>query len=336
MKPLREQVIVVTGATSGNGLAIAEEAVARGAAVVMAARNTDALEAIRADLAARGRRVAVCTADIAVDADVRRIADVAISSFGGFDSWINNAAAATYGTLEQVPVADHRHVFDVNYFGVLAGSLVAANHLRSRGGAIINIGSILSERAILEQGPYCATKHAVQALTDTLRMELERDGAPISVTLIKPSAIDTLFPEHARNFMEAPPRLPPPLYTPGVVADAVLFACTTPRRELYVGGGGWLAAKLAGLAPRLTDFMMEAGGVAVQQKPGDAGDPARRDNLYEPRADGARRGSQHVYARNSSLLVQAQKLPGGLATAALVGLGALVMAGRAVRPRPRG
>ena len=336
LKPLREQIIVVTGATSGNGLAIAQAAVARGAAVVLASRNAEALELVRAELAADGGRVAVCVADVSIDADVQRIADTAVAIFGGFDTWINNAASATYGTLEQVPLADHRHVFDVNYFGLLAGSLVATRHLRTRGGgAIINIGSILSDRAIVEQGPYCATKHAVQALTDALRMELERDGAGISVTLIKPAAIDTLFPEHARNFMNAPPRLPPPLYQPSVVADAVLFACTTPRRELYVGGGGWLAAKMAAFAPRLTDLVMEAVGVQAQQKPGDLGDPSRRDNLYEPRADGATRGSQRVHARGSSLLVQAQKLPGGLASAGVVGIGAAALIGREIWRRRR-
>ena len=189
LKPLRDQTIVVTGATSGNGLAIVEDAVRRGASVVATARNEAALEELRDRLSADGARIAICVADVSDMAAVERVAAVAIEAFGGFDSWVNNAGTGTYGTLEQVPVADHRRVFDVNYFGVLHGALVAARHLRRRGGAIINVGSILGDRAILEQGPYCATKHAVQALTDTLRMELEKEGASISVTLIKPGAI---------------------------------------------------------------------------------------------------------------------------------------------------
>ena len=321
LKQLREQVLVITGASSGNGLAIAEEAAARGAAVVLVARNAEALEQVRARLAAEGGRVAVCVADVADEAAVGTVADTAIREFRGFDTWINNAAAATYGTLEQVPVADHRRVFDVNYFGVLHGSLVAARHLRQRGGgAIINIGSILGDRAILQQGPYCATKHAVQGLTDTLRMELERERANISVTLIKPGAIDTLFPEHARNYMDAPPRLPQPLYDPALVADAVLFACVTPKRELYVGGGGVLSSLAGQIAPRLTDAAMEMFGTRIQQAPGNPGDPARRDNLYEPRADGAQHGSRPVHVRRSSLVLQAQKLPGPMA--GLMALGA--------------
>lgn len=327
LKPLGEQVIVVTGATSGNGLAVVEQAVRQGATVIAAARNAAALDALRLRLSADGARIVTCVADVSDPAAVEHIAQAAVAAFGGFDSWVNNAATGTYGTLEQVPVADHRRVFDVNYFGVLHGSLVAARYLRERGGgAIVNVGSILGDRAMLQQGPYCATKHAVQALTDTLRMELEREGAGISVTLIKPGAIDTPFPEHARNFMDQPPRLPPPLYTPEVVADAILFACANPSRTLYAGGGGLLSSLLSQAAPRLADLMMEAAGTRAQQKPDEPGDPARRDNLYDPRAD-ALRGSQHVHARGASVALQLQKLPRSLITVGLLGAGAALVVG---------
>jgi len=338
LKPLREQVLVVTGATSGNGLATVEAAVAQGAAVVAVARNQAALETLRDRLSATGGRIAICLADVSDPAAIEAVVPIAVAAFGGFDAWVNNAGTGTYGTLEQVPVEDHRRVFDVNYFGVLHGSLVAARHLRARGGgAIINVGSILGDRAIVQQGPYCATKHAVQALTDTLRMELEHEGAGISVTLVKPGAIDTPFPEHARTFMDAPPRLPPPLYTPEVVADAILFACASPCRTLYAGGGGLLSSLLAQAAPRLTDAIMERTGTSLQQKPGDAGDPARRDNLYHPRAD-ALRGSQNVRARQSSVALQiqkaAQKAGSPMLMLGMVGGGAaLAVASRLLRAR---
>ncbi|WP_082472588.1 SDR family oxidoreductase [Sphingomonas sp. Leaf357] len=331
LKPLDQQVLVVTGATSGNGLATVEQALRRGASVLAVARNEDALAELAARLGVGGGRIATYAADVADPAAVEAVAAAAIATFGGFDSWVNNAGVGTYGTLEQVPLDDHRRVFDVNYFGVLHGSLVAARHLRGRGGAIVNVGSILGDRSIVQQGPYCATKHAVQALTDTLRMELEREGAGISVTLIKPGAIDTPFPEHARNFMDQPPRLPPPLYTPEVVADAVLFACAHPRRTLYAGGGGLLSSLLAQAAPRLTDKIMELTGKTLQQKPGDPGIAARRDNLYEARDDDLR-GSLDVHARGSSVALQGQKLPRPMLALAL-GAGAAIVAGLAVRAR---
>ena len=187
-----------------------------------------------------------------------------------FDTWVNNAAAAAYGRMEELSLEDHRRITDVNYHGVVQGSLVAARHLRQRGGgAIINVGSVLSDRAMIYQGAYSASKAAVQSATDALRMELERDGANISVTLIKPAAIDTPYPQHARNYMDEPPRLPPPLYDPELVADAILFACENPRRQLYISGGGYLISLAGRVAPRLTDAAMEMFGVGIQQAHAD-------------------------------------------------------------------
>ena len=327
LKPISEQVIVVTGATSGNGLATAEEARRRGARVVAAARNGEALQLLSARFSQGEKRLVTSVADVSDPDAVEAIAATATDAFGGFDSWVNNAGVGTYGTLDAVPVADHRRVFDVNYFGTLHGSLVAARHLRAKGGAIVNIGSILGDRAIVELGPYCATKHAVQALTDTLRMELEREGAAISVSLIKPGAIDTPFPEHARNFMDKPPRLPPPLYAPSLVADAVLFACSHPKRTIYVGGAGLLSSALPQAAPRVADLAMELVGAPLQQKPEDPGSPERRDNLYDTKP-GALRGSQNVHARRSSLTLQLQKIPNPVLTATLLGAGAALALGR--------
>ena len=310
LKPLSEQTIVITGASSGIGLATAREAARRGAAVVLAARNAGALEDARRDIELAGGRAAICVADVSVEADVERIGETAVGSFRGFDSWVNDAAAATYGSMEQVSLADHRRIFDVNYHGLLMGSLVAARHLRQRGGgAIVNMGSVLSDRAMIYQGPYSATKAAVQAATDALRMELERDRAPVSVTLIKPGSVDTPYPEHARNYMDAPPRLPAMLYDPALVADAILFACENPRRQIYVGGTGWVISVLGRVAPRLTDLAMEQFGVEAQQKPGDPGDPAKRDNLNHPTEDSDAHGEQDVFVRQTSLLLQAQKQP---------------------------
>lgn len=328
LKPLNQQVIVITGATSGNGLATAQEAVRRGAAVVLAARNQEDLDKVAAELRAMGGRVAVCAADVAKDEDVERIAKTALAEFGGFDTWVNNAAAAMYGTMEQVSMEDHRHAFDVNYFGVVKGSLVAARHLRARGGAIINLGSVLSDRAMIFQGPYSASKHAVMGATDVLRMELERDGAPISVTLIKPGAIHTPYPEHARNYLDEPPRLPPILYDPRLVADAILFAAEHPRRHLYVGGQGYLISLAGRFAPRVTDLIMERFGKTLQVAPQKPGNPELRDNLYNPQEDGELEGHQDFYVRRHSTLLQAQKHP--VLASALVSALAL-LAARAIR-----
>jgi short-subunit dehydrogenase len=247
------------------------------------------------------------------------VARTAVERFGGFDTWINNADVAIYGTCEEVPLEDHRRLFETNYWGVVHGSLIAARHLRPKGGKIITTGSVLGDRATILQGPYSASKHAVKGFTDALRMDLEAGGAPISVTIIKPSAIDTPYMEHARSYLgSAGTRNPPPSYAPELAAKAIAFACENDRRDLVVGFGGWAVAAMGAVAPRTTDYLMEAAGYALQESR-HPGQPERRDNLYTPRQDGAERSSLPGGARHSSLFLEAQMQP-AMAMLALAGL----------------
>ena len=322
LKPLSEQVIVITGASSGNGLATAREAVRRGAAVLLVARNQRALKEIARDLERAGGRVAICAIDIATEGSAERIAEVATEKFGGFDTWVNDAAVTSYGTLEQLGMDEQRRIFDVNYFGMLQGCLAAVRHFRERGspGAIVCIGSILSDRTVIKQPAYSAAKAAVRSLAEGVRMDVEREGLPISVTLIKPAGMHSPFPEHGRNHMDQPPGTPQIIYDPRLVADAILFAAEHRRRQIYVGGYGFTLSVLARLFPRITDRIMELALVRAQQYPADAGDPAARDNLFEPKKDGSIEGSQTNFVRRRSRFLQAQKHPLA-ATALLAGAG---------------
>src|SRR5690606_41189815 len=117
---------------------------------------------------------------------------------------------------------DQRQLFETNFWGVVYGSLTATSQLRLTGGAIINVGSEVSDRAIPLQGVYSASKHAVKGYTDALRMELEAENAPVSVTLIKPASVDSGYVQHAKAYMDVERRVPPPVYGPNGVADATL------------------------------------------------------------------------------------------------------------------
>lgn len=324
LKKLNEQVVVVTGASSGIGLTTARMAAQRGARLVLAARNEVALHQLVDELQKVGAEAIPVVADVGIEEDIKRVAAAAVERFGGFDTWINNAGVSIFGRLEEVSMEDHRQLFQTNFWGVVHGSLVAAEHLRKRGGgAIINLGSEVSDRAVPLQGMYAASKHAVKGFTDALRMELEEAGLPISVTLIKPAAIDTLFVEHARNYLEVEPQLPAPIYAPEVAADAILHAAETPVRDLFVGGAAKAISAASHYAPRLVDRVMER-FMFSQQKSSQPPRDRTQHGLYKPGIDLRQKsGSEARMVRSYSTYTGAAKRPVTTLTVAAAGAGLL-------------
>jgi short-subunit dehydrogenase len=306
LKPLREQVLVITGASSGIGLTTARLAAQRGARLVLAARSELALRRLEDEINTAGGEALAVIADVGKEEDVRHIADAAMTRFGGFDTWINDASVSIYGKLADVPIEEHRRLFETNFWGMVYGSLTAARELRTRGGALINVGSTVSDRAIPLQGMYSASKHAVKGFTDALRMELEVENAPVSVTLIKPGSINTPFPRHAKNYMEREATLPPPVYAPDVAARTILYCCEHPERDVFVGAGGKMISASGAYAPRMTDRMMERNLFEMQQK--DA-PPSRRDSLFAPSEDLAERGDYDGHVMESSVYTKASLHP---------------------------
>ncbi|MDR5763533.1 SDR family NAD(P)-dependent oxidoreductase, partial [Caballeronia sp. LZ035] len=173
-------------------------------------------------------------------------------------------------------------------------SVVAVQHLRERGGALINLGSELSDVAIPLQGAYVASKHAVKGFTDALRIELADEHAPVSVTLVKPAGIDTLFVEHAKNYLDYEPKLPQPVYAPEVVAKAILHAAAHPQRDIYAGGASRGMAWFGRSAPRVYDAMTSRLGVKAQL----TSEPRRDgDSLYESGTGLSERSGRHGRVR---------------------------------------
>lgn len=324
LKKLKEQTIVITGASSGIGLVTARMAAKSGAQLVLAARSEEALRQLTDEIKSAGGEAIYVVADVGREEDVRDIADAAIHRFGGFNTWVNNAGVSIYGNLLEIPVEDLRHLFETNFWGVVYGSLAAARHLRGRGGAIINVGSTLSDRAIPIQGMYSASKHAVKGFTDALRMELEADGAPVSVTLIKPGAIDTPYPHHAKNYMEAEPTVPPPVYAPEVVAEAILHCAEHAERDVFAGGGGKAISMAETYAPRLTDKVMEW-TMTEMQKSSEPPRPREDNGLDKPSGQLQERGGGHAYVAETSLYTKATLHP-ILTTALVVGAGLAIAA----------
>ncbi|MCX2740781.1 SDR family oxidoreductase [Pontibacter anaerobius] len=327
LKPLRDQVIVITGASSGIGLATARAAARKGARLVLASRNQERLAIIEEQLMLEGAQATHVVADVGNREDVQRIADAAIEKFGGFDTWINNAGVSIYGKLADVSDEDSRRLFDTNFWGVVSGSLIAANYLRNQGGAIINLGSELSDVAIPLQGMYSASKHAVKGFTDALRMELEEDEAPVSVTLIKPAGINTPYPEHARNYTEYELTLPPPVYEPEEVANAILYAAEHPERDIYIGSGSKMMSSLNKYAPSLVDWVNKKFMTNLQVT--DQPAHHKEGSLHQPGTDGNVHGNHKGHVMKTSLYTRASLHPvitGAVVAAA--GAAAVALAGR--------
>jgi short-subunit dehydrogenase len=236
LKPLNEQVMVITGASSGIGLATAGAAARQGAKLVLSARSEEALADVVDRINSTGGEAIHVVADVADRQQVEQIARAALERFGRIDTWVNNAGVSIYGRLDEVSDDDSRRLFDVNFWGVVNGSLVALPYLKKAGGALINVGSEVSDAVVPLQGMYSASKHAVKGFTDALRVELEDvDKAPLSVTLVQPTAVDTPYPQHAKNYTDKEPKLPSPQIDPEEVADAICKAATRATRDVKVG-----------------------------------------------------------------------------------------------------
>lgn len=284
LKPIDQQVIVITGASSGIGLATADLAAERGAKLVLAARSKVTLDAIVERYAAEGAEAIAVAADVGVRAQVARITEQAIDRFGRIDTWVNDAGVSVYGLLEEVSEEDSRRLFDTNFWGVVNGSLEALPYLKSGGGALINVGSEVSEAVIPLQGMYSASKHAVKGFTDALRIEMNLAKAPVSVTLIEPTAVNTPYPQHAKNYTDREAALPTPQLDPRKVAEAILDAATHRRRDVKVGMMARINTNMSHLAPTIADWMASK---QIDRQHYDEPPRDRAGALYEASEKGA-------------------------------------------------
>lgn len=329
LKPLAEQVVVITGASSGIGLATASAAAEAGARVLLVAREEKDLRPIVAEIVAGGGISDAFAADVGDAAELKAAAAHAVQRFGRIDTWVNSAGVAIYARLRDTPEDEHARLFRTNYFGAVHGCLAAIPHLQG-GGALITVGSIAGDMPTPLMGAYAASKHAIKAYVEALRMELGQATLPIAVTLLKPSGIDTPIAQHAANHEPGEAQIPPPIYDPKLVAQAILHCATHPTREITVGGAGRAQALFAAHFPALFEKLAPLAAASFV-------DPARRqprpDNLFGSVRTGRIRSGEH-HARRTSLYTTAAEHP--RATAALgVGLAAGVGALIAARHRTR-
>lgn len=278
MRPLSDQIVVVTGASSGIGRETALLLAERGARVVLAARNEEALKALSEEIRSAGGECAVAPTDTTTWQQVRDLAAQAVEAFGRIDTWVNAAAVSLYSSVEDAEIDELERVVEVDLLGYVYGMKAALPEVAASGGTIINVSSVAGVRPLPLQAPYSASKAAVKAFADALRLELQHDGRGVAVTTILPASINTPFFTHARSKLGAMAAPFPPVYEPRTVAEAMAFAAEHPRREIFVGGVAKLLALQQRLSPALTDWVLLRGKVFERQR---ADRPAGDDILFE-------------------------------------------------------
>lgn len=308
-RPLRDQVVVITGASTGIGRETALQFGRQGSSVVLAARNEEALDSAVREVERLGGEALGVPTDVSQWGRVQALADRAVERFGRIDTWVNNAAVNEYALFADMTVEEIDRIVQVDLLGTIYGVKAALQHMKAGdGGTIINIGSVESKRGIPLQTAYSAAKHGVKGFTDALRLELEHEQVPVKITLVLPASINTPLFDNARSKLGTKPRPIPPVYEPEVVAGAVLELAQRPLREVVAGGAGKGLTTAERLSPAALDRLLLGPGKVFQKQKSSqpAGDV---DNLEAASTGpGSTTGSFGQESKSSSLFTQAFEL----------------------------
>ena len=320
------RVVVITGGTSGIGLASARLFGRQGWRVGLIARGQAGLDAARARLEADGSRVATASADVSDLPALRAATATLATELGAPDAWINNAGVSVFARFMDTTDAEFRRVTDVNYLGVVNGTRVALEHMRPRDtGSIVNVCSAIGFRGVPLQSAYSGAKYAMRGFAEAVRAELANERSAVQVTTVYPPSVNTPFYSHAIGRVDGSPRPPPPIYQPEPVARAIVFAATSRRRDVLVGGQTVGTALLNTFAPRLADLMLAALGPRAQTSSNPGVAAAADENVFSgTRRASAEHGAFDAEALGSSAQLWATMHRGALATG--LGLGVLGLA----------
>lgn len=281
LKPIEAQVVVVFGASSGIGRISALEFAKRGAKVCVAARSEEGLKSLVEEVEASGGEAFYVVADASDFEQVKSVAQKTVERYGRLDTWVHSAATFLFATFEHTAPEEFEQMIKNNLLGQIYGAKAALQYLRKSGGALIHISSVEAWRGVPYQSAYVASKHGIYGFIQSLRVELEHDEIPVSVTQILPAAINTPIYDKGRNKMPFKPRAVPPFYHPKIVADAILFAAENPTKDLIAGGAGLGVVLAERFSPALAEWFSGKIGFAGQT----TDEPAPEDsfgNLFEP------------------------------------------------------
>ncbi|HEY9233214.1 MAG TPA: SDR family oxidoreductase [Blastocatellia bacterium] len=307
-REIHDQIVVITGASSGIGRTTARMFAERGARVVVGSRNAEALNSLVKQITEGGGIAYAQPTDVTDRAQVERLAEMALNYFGRIDTWVNNAGVSMYATFDKMTDAEIRRIMDVNFMGTVHGMQAALPIMRAHGGGtIINVASVAGKRAIPLQSVYSASKYAVVGLGEALRAELIDESAEIHVCTVCPPSIDTPFFDHAATKEGYAAKPLPPVYEPETVAKAIIDCATEPAREVVIGMAGKAFAMMNTVAPGVTDWFMGKTGIREQlsDEPKSAGGLS---NLFDTVNDAREHGGWNVLGRRGTAKPAAMRM----------------------------
>ncbi|HEY9858068.1 MAG TPA: SDR family oxidoreductase [Candidatus Obscuribacterales bacterium] len=282
LKPISDQVVVVVGASSGIGRETALQFAKNRAKLVVSARSEAKLASLVDEIRGFGGEVTSVIADVAEFEQVKAIADKAVEVYGRLDTWVHAPSTVVFAPFDQTKPEEFKRVIEVSLLGQVYGAMSALPHLKREGrGALIHLSSIAGIRSLPLQSSYCSAKHGIEGFLESLRVELQHEKIPISVTSIRPSVVNTPFWDNALTRIGVQPAGIPPYYSPRLVADAILYTASHPTRDFFVGDSARMLDLLQKLSPSLVDTLLQQIGFPLQrtEEPKSEDDP---NNLYEP------------------------------------------------------
>jgi NAD(P)-dependent dehydrogenase (short-subunit alcohol dehydrogenase family) len=304
MGRLHNRRALVTGASSGIGAAAAHLLAREGADVALLARSDKGLQAVAQRIEGENRTAVRVRADVTDRAATERAVERAATRLGGLDVVLVAAAAGAFGRFDEMPADDFDRCVAVSFGGAVNTIRAALPHLERSGGRLVVVGSAVDTVPMTLMTPYVAAKSALDAFLHSLRTELRAHGSPVSVSVVRPGAVDSPFWRHLTHPAGLePPRLPPlSTYSAEAVARAAVELAVAPRRSLTVGGST-VALQLASLVARP---VVERAFALAARFGRDAARPgSSAQALWEPSGDGTVEGG---LGGRPSALAAAQRL----------------------------
>ncbi|HEX4056508.1 MAG TPA: SDR family oxidoreductase [Tepidisphaeraceae bacterium] len=337
MKIGHRTVVVVTGASGGVGRATVRKLGERGAKVVLLARGKDGLAGAKRDVESRGGQALAIPTDVSHFDQVEAAAEQAEREFGPIDLWVNNAMVSMYSPFMDMTPEEFRHVVEVTFLGNAYGTHAALKRMMKRDrGTIIQVGSALAFRSIPLQSAYCASKHAIQGLFESVRSELIHQKSNVQISVVNMPALNTTQFTWTKNKMPHKARPTGTIFEPEVAADAILFAAENNRREIMVGYTTVEATLGEKVIPGLLDRYLATAAWEGSMLP-ERADHTKPNNFWEPVAgDHGARGPFSSKARNFSIQLWASKNRAAIAAGlAIAGMGLTLLATKGI-PRRKG